>query len=140
MNDALCRRLVAGARVGVLSTIDPDGRPNAVPFVFALDGDSLYSTVDRKPKSTTQLRRLDNIRARPDQVTVLVDHYEEDWTRLWWVRLRGRGRVVDDGADLERAVALLGAKYEQSREAAPQGPAIVIDVAEWRGWSARPIE
>jgi PPOX class probable F420-dependent enzyme len=140
VDQATCRRLMAEARVGVISTIDPDGRPNVVPFVFAVEGDTLFSTVDRKPKSTTQLKRLENIRARPDQVTVLVHHYEEVWTRVWWVRVRGRGRVVDEGADLERAVALLRAKYTQHEDSSPQGPAIVIDIAEWRGWSYRPIE
>ncbi|HEV3473767.1 MAG TPA: TIGR03668 family PPOX class F420-dependent oxidoreductase [Actinomycetota bacterium] len=140
LTEEVCRRLLGETRVGVIATVDPDGRPNVVPFVFALDGDTLYSTVDRKPKSTTQLRRVENIRARPDQVTVLVDHYEEVWNRVWWVRLRGRGRVIDGGPDLERAVALLQAKYEQHRDSAPQGPAILIDITEWRGWSFRPIE
>ena len=80
-------RLLA-ARVARLATIDPDGRPHVVPIVFALEGETLYSAVDRKPKRSQTLRRIENARARPD-VTVLVDHYEDDWARLWWIRLRG---------------------------------------------------
>src|SRR5204862_1297005 len=87
---------LAAARVARLATTDPDGRPHLVPIVFALDGDTLYTAVDRKPKRSARLRRVENARARPD-VTVLVDHYDEDWERLWWIRLRGRARVLDDG-------------------------------------------
>src|SRR5712691_663731 len=88
MHDA---RLTA-ARVARLATTDPDGRPHLVPIVFALDGDTLYSAVDRKPKRSSKRRRIENARVRPD-VTILVHHYEEDWGRLWWIRLRGRARA-----------------------------------------------
>ena len=81
-----------------LATTCPHGRPHIVPIVFALDGDTLYSAVDRKPKRSQTLQRIENARARPD-VTILVDHYTEDWTQLWWIRLRGRARVLDDGED-----------------------------------------
>jgi PPOX class probable F420-dependent enzyme len=127
------RRRVAEARVGRLATIDPDGRPNVVPFVFALEGETLYSAVDEKPKRSRRLRRVENIEARPD-VTVLVDHYEEDWSRLWWVRLRGRGRIVIAGAEFDRALALLAEKYRQYRDAPPAGPVIAIEIVEWRSW------
>lgn len=127
------RARVAAARVGRLATIDPDGRPNVVPFVFVLDGDTLYTAVDEKPKRSRRLRRVENVEARPD-VTVLVDHYEEDWSRLWWVRLRGRGRILRGGAELDRALALLGEKYRQYRDSPPPGPVIAIDVVEWRSW------
>src|SRR5581483_12258899 len=103
---------LAAARVARLATIDPDGRPHLVPIVFALDGDTLYSAVDRKPKRSTTLRRIENARARPD-VTVLVDRYDDDWTALWWIRLRGRARVLDEGAEREHALLLLTAKYAQ---------------------------
>jgi PPOX class probable F420-dependent enzyme len=126
---------VAEARVGRLATIDPDGRPNLVPFVFALEGETLYSAVDEKPKRSKRLRRVENIRARPD-VTVIVDHYEDDWTRLWWVRLRGTARVLEEGDERERALELLADKYEQYRREPPTGPAIAIQIAEWRAWSA----
>jgi PPOX class probable F420-dependent enzyme len=126
---------LAAARVARLATIDPDGRPHLVPIVFALDGDTLYSAVDRKPKRSTTLRRIENARARPD-VTVLVDHYEDDWSRLWWIRLRGRARVLDDGDERERALELLAAKYPQYRDEPPDGAVLAVDVVETRGWSA----
>jgi len=121
--------------VARLATTDPDGRPHLVPIVFALDGDTLYSAVDRKPKRSRTLRRIENARARPD-VTVLVDHYDEDWERLWWIRLRGRARVLDDGKERERALALLAAKYPQYREVPPDGPVLAVDVTQVRTWSA----
>jgi PPOX class probable F420-dependent enzyme len=130
------RALVAEARAGSLATIDPDGRPNLVPIVYAIDGDVLVSAVDRKPKESWRLRRLSNIRARPE-VTVLVDHYDEDWDRVWWVRLRGRGRVAEEGLDRDRAVDVLVQKYPQYRRDPPDGPAILIDLVEWRGWAPR---
>lgn len=92
------------ARVARLATTDPDGRPHLVPIVFAVDGATLYSAVDRKPKRSRTLRRIENARVRPD-VTLLVDHYAEQWSRLWWIRVRGRARVLDDGAERERALA-----------------------------------
>ena len=85
------RARVRTAKVARLATTDPDGRPHLVPIVFVLDGQTLYSAVDAKPKRSRRLRRVANARERPD-VTVLVDHYEDDWGRLWWVRVRGRAR------------------------------------------------
>ena len=125
-------RLTA-ARAARLATIDPDGRPHLVPIVFALDGDTLYSAVDRKPKRSQTLRRIENARIRPD-VTVLVDHYEDDWDRLWWIRLRGRARVLDAGDEMARALALLAGKYEQYRDEPPSGPVLAIDITEVRVW------
>jgi len=122
------------ARVARLATIDPDGRPHLVPIVFAVDGDTLYSAVDRKPKRSKTLRRIENARARPD-VTILVDHYEDDWSRLWWIRLRGRARVLDDGDERERALDLLARKYAQYRTDPPDGPVLAVDVTEVRTWA-----
>lgn len=106
-----------------------------MPIVFALDGDTLYTAVDAKPKRSRALRRIENVRARPE-VTVLVDHYEPDWSRLWWVRLRGRGRVLDRGDEARHAVDLLVEKYPQYREAAPGAPVLAVDLHEWRSWAA----
>ena len=131
MHDA---RLTA-ARVARLATIDPGGRPHLVPIVFAVEGDTLYSAVDRKPKRSRTLRRIENARARPD-VTILVDHYDDDWSRLWWIRLRGRARVLDDGAERERALALLAEKYPQYRDEPPDGPVLAVDITEVRDWAA----
>jgi PPOX class probable F420-dependent enzyme len=134
MHDSSVLRLrVSGSRVARLATLDEDGRPHLVPIVFALDGDRLYTAVDSKPKRSRTLRRIENARARPE-VTVLVDHYEDDWSRLWWVRIRGRARVLDEGAEAKRALALLAAKYEQYREEPPGLPVLAIDVHEWRSW------
>lgn len=132
----MMRRRVAQARVGRLATIGREHRPHLVPVCFALAGDQIVTSVDQKPKTTTRLRRLDNVRLNPT-VSMLVDHFEEDWSTLWWVRLDGRGRVVEHGAELD---ALLGALQEKYRGQyglhPPTGPAIVIDVERWVGWSA----
>jgi PPOX class probable F420-dependent enzyme len=125
-------RLTA-ARVARLATTDPDGRPHLVPIVFALDGDTLYSAVDAKPKRSRTLRRIENARARPD-VTVLVDAYDDDWTRLWWIRLRGRARVLDGGDEADRALRLLVEKYPQYRERPPTTPVLAVDVTDVRRW------
>jgi PPOX class probable F420-dependent enzyme len=127
-------RLTA-ARVARLATTDPDGRPHLVPIVFALEGDTLYSAVDRKPKRSTRLRRIENARERPD-VTVLVDHYDDDWGRLWWIRLRGRARVLDEGEEREHALELLRDKYPQYRDEPPDGPVLAVDVGDVRDWAA----
>jgi PPOX class probable F420-dependent enzyme len=129
------RRRVADARVACLASTDPAGRLHVVPVCFALDGDTLVSAVDEKPKRSRRLRRLENVRANP-HVALLVHHYEDDWRRLWWVRLRGRARVVDEGPEVERAVRLLVGKYVQYREAPPAGPILAVAVEEWRGWVA----
>ena len=129
------RRRVADARVAHLATTDSDGRPHLVPVCFALDDETLYSAVDRKPKTSARLRRLDNIR-KHSAVAVLVDHYEEDWSRLWWVRLRGEARVIESGPERDRALGLLREKYAQYREAPPDGAVIAVSIEEWRGWTA----
>ncbi|HEX2045589.1 MAG TPA: TIGR03668 family PPOX class F420-dependent oxidoreductase [Gaiellaceae bacterium] len=129
------RRRLTGERVARLATTDAAGWPHLVPICFVLAGDVLYSAVDEKPKRSRDLKRLANIRADP-RVTVLVDRYEEDWSRLWWVRLRGEGRVLEDGAERERALVLLAEKYAQYRADPPAGPVIAVTVREWRDWSA----
>ena len=117
-----------------LGTLNDAGGIDLVPFTFAaLDDHTLVSAVDHKPKRTTQLRRLANVRARPS-VTVLVDHYDEDWTRLWWVRARGVAEVFDQPATAH--VDALVAKYVQYRDRPPAGPAMVIRVTELTGWDA----
>jgi PPOX class probable F420-dependent enzyme len=123
------------ARVARLATTDPDGRPHLVPIVFALDGETLYSAVDRKPKRSQRLRRIENARVRPD-VTILVDHYDEDWQKLWWIRLRGSARVLDEGVERERALVLLQEKYPQYRDEPPDGPVLAVDVSDVREWSS----
>jgi PPOX class probable F420-dependent enzyme len=134
------RRRVGAARVARLATVTVDGRPHIVPCCFALsrapDGGSrevVYSAVDAKPKSTTALRRLDNLRANP-HAALLVDHYSDDWSTLWWVRVDGEGRVLGAGAEHDHAIALLAAKYPVYVEQPPPGPVVAIDVVGWRAW------
>jgi PPOX class probable F420-dependent enzyme len=129
------RRRVAAARVGRLATLEGDGPPHLVPVCFVLAAETVYSAVDRKPKRTTQLRRLANVRANP-AATLLVDEYAEDWSRLWWVRLRGLARVLETGEERDRALGLLRDKYAQYRAQPPEGAVLALDVSEWRGWSA----
>ena len=110
-----------------------------VPIVFAVDGDRVYSAVDAKPKRTWALRRLANITVNPN-VAVLVDHYADDWSTLWWARADGTARVVSpDAGDGEHAIGLLTARYAQYSTDPPTGPVIVIDVQRWSGWSATPV-
>jgi PPOX class probable F420-dependent enzyme len=137
MDLSRARELARGARVARLATINASNSADLVPIAFALvDDDTIVSAVDHKPKTTTALRRLDNIRARPT-VTLLVDHYDDDWDSLWWVRVRGDGRVVEPGeSEHAAAVAALVAKYHQYVGRPPAGPAIVVRALEWRGWSA----
>jgi PPOX class probable F420-dependent enzyme len=131
------RTLVGEARVARLATVGADGAPHLVPISFALVGDVVYHAVDHKPKRSHRLRRILNIEAT-GRVCVLVDAYEEDWTRLWWVRLDGTGRVVIDPDEASRAVAALVARYPQYVARPPAGPVIAVDVTRWSGWSATP--
>lgn len=133
------RRLVGESRVARMATVDEEGRPHVVPIVFALEEDTLYSSVDEKPKASRNLKRVRNILANPT-VEVVVDHYEEDWDRIWWVRVRGRGEVIEDGPERDRGLSLLSEKYPQYRDAQPQGVVIAVRVDRWRGWAFRPLE
>jgi len=132
MSSGWARERFAAARVARLATVDERGRPHLVPIVFALDGAAIWSGVDAKPKSTRALRRLANIAANP-QVSVLVDHYDDDWTQLWWVRADGLARVHVHSA---AALGLLAGRYPQYRDMPPPGPFIAIDVQRWSGWAA----
>ncbi len=134
------RRRFAHARVARLATVGADGRPHLVPICFALVDDRIISVVDHKPKTTTNLRRLANIRANP-AVTLLVDHWDEDWSTLWWIRVDGQATVVDEpakpGTVFESLLLELHGKYRGSYgRHAFDGPAIVIDAQRWTGWSA----
>ena len=131
------RSLVQGARVARLATTNTGLGIDVVPITFALlPGDRLVSIVDQKPKSTTRLRRLDNIRAHPE-VTVLVDHYEDDWNRLWWVRMRGTASIVAEGEVFDEARAALTERYPQYVAEPPPGPVVSVAVSDWSGWQAQ---
>jgi PPOX class probable F420-dependent enzyme len=134
---AAARSRFAAARVARLATVGADGRPHLVPIVFAVDGDTVYTAVDDvKPKATQRLRRLRNIAENP-AVALLADHYDDDWTALWWVRADGIARVLDPSdAEAGGARALLAERYEQYRAAPPPGPVITVAVERWAGWAA----
>jgi PPOX class probable F420-dependent enzyme len=133
------RSRFVGGRVARLATAGATAVPHLVPIVFAVDGDAVYSAVDAKPKRTTALRRLANVRENP-AVALLVDHYDDsDWSALWWVRADGRGRVLDpeaesDAGEARHAVALLAGRYPQQQAV---GAVLAVDVERWSGWSAR---
>lgn len=154
------RILVARARVGRLGTVTAEGRPHLVPCCFAMVGDTIVSVVDGKPKSTGQLRRLDNIRAQP-AASLLVDFYSDTWSQLWWVRVDGRARVLDSGDpvsddpasgdpvsddpvsddpesgdEYEVGVDALVEKYPQYQADRPTGALIVIEIDRVTGWSS----
>ncbi|MGA7053120.1 MAG: TIGR03668 family PPOX class F420-dependent oxidoreductase [Mycobacterium sp.] len=121
--------------VARLATITPDGLPHLVPVVFAVDDDVIYTAVDAKPKTTQRLRRLTNIESNP-RVSLLVDHYAEDWTQLWWVRVDGAAAIHRDGAEVRTGHRLLRAKYPQYQTVSLSGPVIAVTVGRWSSWHA----
>jgi PPOX class probable F420-dependent enzyme len=127
--------LVSNARVGRLATNGPTGAPHIVPIVFAIEAGEIVSAIDFKPKTTSNLQRLENLRADP-RATLLVDQYDEDWSRLWWVRLDCSAQVIDSGPDFASAVAALVEKYGQYSETPPPGPVIRLRVQSTTGWTA----
>jgi PPOX class probable F420-dependent enzyme len=130
---------ISAGRVGHLGTADAAGQPLVVPICYAFDGEALFSPVDAKPKSEApdRLRRIRNIRANA-KVSVVINHYEEDWTRLRHVLIQGDAQVLTAGAEFSRAADLLLAKYPQyrcmglSREAGVMIKVIPARVQEWR--------
>ncbi|MFD6896983.1 TIGR03668 family PPOX class F420-dependent oxidoreductase [Rhodococcus sp. NPDC060086] len=130
------RLRVGDARVARLATADGSGVPHLVPIVFALEGDAIHTCVDDKPKTTRRLRRLADIAENP-RVSVLVDHYDDDWSQLWWVRIDGIATVDDADSDTgATGLDALARKYVQYRVKRPSGPVITIDRLSWRSWSA----
>lgn len=131
----ICRQRLTEARVGYLGTVGLDQVPHVVPITFSLVDDVLYTAVDQKPKTTTRLRRLRNIAENP-RVTILVDHYADDWAQLWWVRADGSATILDDADARDAAIEALVAKYVQYRLHRPEGPALAIQVERLSGWAA----
>jgi PPOX class probable F420-dependent enzyme len=129
------RRRFASSAVARLATVRPDGAPHLVPVVFALVDSTVYSAVDAKPKRSTRLQRLTNVRGEP-RCALLVDHYEDDWSRLWWVRADGTAAVVEEPPATHPGLAALAQRHPQYREEAPRGPLLVVTVRQWSGWSS----
>jgi PPOX class probable F420-dependent enzyme len=132
--EGVARDRFASVPVVRLATADATGRPHLVVATFAVDGDRVYTAVDAKPKDTRDLKRLRNIRDNP-RVAMLADHYEDDWTHLWWVRADGTATVVGDPAAMAGPIALLRERYRQYRDEPPAGPVIAVTVQRWTGWS-----
>jgi PPOX class probable F420-dependent enzyme len=130
---AEARARFATARIARLATADAAGHPHLVPIAFAVDGNTVYSAVDAKPKRTKALRRLANVRENP-AVSLLVDHWDEDdWGALWWVRADGLGRVLGpDEAEARHAVELLHERYPSQLAA---GEVLAVAVERWSGWA-----
>lgn len=125
----------ADSPVAMLATARPDGVPHIVPVVFAVRHDVIYTAVDAKRKSTHRLRRLANIETNP-QVSLLVDHYEEDWSQLWWVRADGQATIHRSGENMADGYGLLRRKYPQYLRIALDGPVVTIAVQRWSSWHA----
>lgn len=136
MDEHRARRLLSAARVARFATVTPQGRPRIVPVCFAAVGDVIYHAVDHKPKASRRLARLADIALEP-RVSLLADHYDDDWTTLWWVRADGRARVLEDvaGDEAAQALRLLAERYPQYRERPAPGPVIALDVERVTGWS-----
>ena len=125
----------ARARVARLATVSAAGQPAVVPCTFVVAGEVIYTAVDHKPKSTTELARLANIEANPG-VSLVADHYDEDWSALWWARADGQARVLRDRAAMAEPLAMLAGRYAQYAASPPAGPVIAVAVTRWTGWSA----
>lgn len=138
MKEHEAKQRFADGRVARLATVDRGGNPHLVPVCFAFDEatHTVYSAVDAKPKASPDLKRLRNI-AGHHQVTLLVDFYDDDWNRVWWVRVDGTAIVHDTGTDAhERGQNLLAAKYPQYAQAPDHlGRMIAVDVQKWTSWA-----
>lgn len=123
-----------GSPVARLATADKAGVPHVVPITFVVDGDVIVFAIDHKPKRTTKLRRLRNISENP-AVSVIVDHYADDWSSLWWARADGWAELRESGDSRQMAVQLLRQKYRQYEDASPPGAVVAIHVTTWSGWA-----
>jgi PPOX class probable F420-dependent enzyme len=128
-------RRAAAATMARMATSSEDGQPHIVPITFAIEGQVLFFAVDAKPKRTADLKRLRNIAANP-AVSILIDHYEDDWKKLWWIRLDGRAGIVGGHDEIERALDMLAERYPQYRINRPDGPVVAVSVERASGWSA----
>ena len=127
--------MFAESPVAMLATVGPGGAPHLVPVVFAVHDEVVYTAVDAKRKTTHRLRRLANIEGNP-RVSLLVDHYDEDWTQLWWVRADGVAAIHYSGEEMAAGYALLRRKYVQYQRLALDGPVVTVDVQRWASWQA----
>lgn len=130
------RAFLDSKRIGHLATADAAGAPHVIPVCYAVCGDNAYITIDAKPKNAdfTRMQRLRNIAANP-QVALVVDHYDDDWSRLGWVLLRGRAEIISGGPEHAAAHALLRVRYAHYRAMALENlPVIAIRVTRATAW------
>jgi PPOX class probable F420-dependent enzyme len=127
--------LIESARVATLGTVRSDGSPHLVPCVFAPADPLVYVPVDAKPKRSRALSRLTNLQRDPRAV-LLVQGWDEDWSRLWWVRLDAHARVLDSAPDMEGPRQLLLGRYTQYTSPEQLHPIIELRVDSWAGWAA----
>ena len=125
---------LAAARYGHLATVRPDGTPHIVVITFAMVDGTVVTAIDEKPKTTLRLQRLVNLETNP-AVSFLVDHYDDDWTRLWWVRIDGKASIHHADGLRARAIAELTAKYPQYVAETPTGPVIAITAERVSSWA-----
>jgi PPOX class probable F420-dependent enzyme len=140
VSEAWVDAALASAPVARLATTGPDGRVHLVPVCFAVVAGLVVSAVDHKPKRTVRLQRLRDIEATR-RATLLIDHYDDDWTRLWWIRIAGPAEVHERGSDVDVAARrALVAKYVQYAEREPAGPVYSVALDEVTAWRADPAE
>ena len=133
-------RFLRSARTGHLATADAKGRPQVVPVCFVFDGQAIYSVLDAKPKTTPlrQLRRVKNILANP-QVSLVVDHYEENWDKLQYILVSGDAELLESDEKWVVAIAMLREKYPQYQAMdLDQNPVIKITPVRYSPWSSQP--
>jgi len=128
----ICARLEV-ERIARLATLDADRKPHLIPICFVWDGSVFYSAIDHKPKRvvSTRLVRIKNITKSP-HVALLLDQYDEDWTRLWYVLVRGEAHLVSSAEERNRAIQRLRAKYPQYDERMLDEDAPVIRITPVR--------
>ena len=137
LDEVVALQRFSAARVTVLGTVAGSGQPHLVPVTAAVAEATVVFAVDSKPKTTVRLRRLRNIAENP-RVSFLADEYDDDWARLWWVRVDAVAEILRAGPRHEAALDVLAAKYHQYRTSRPAGVVVSARITGIVGWAARP--
>jgi PPOX class probable F420-dependent enzyme len=135
LSEAEARYRFATSHVARLASVRPDGAPHVVPVVFALVQDVVFTAVDHKPKRSARLQRLANLEAEP-RCSLLVDSYDPDWSRLWWVRADGRAEIVLGPDPDHPGLLVLAERFADYRGGPPPPVLVRITVTRWTGWAA----
>jgi PPOX class probable F420-dependent enzyme len=135
------RKLIEAERIARLAFVDDDDQPRVLPVTFAVARDAVWSAIDEKPKRTAEPARLRYLRRRPE-AALLVDVYDDDWSRLAWVQLLGRIEIVpvdsaEDAVTTQNAIAALAAKYQPYALRTPPGPLLRMEVTRTLHWRAK---